>query len=93
MNENTKELVKMVVLIALVAVFFALVFVAVVGLCFGSQTLYNQAACTQYAQMNPAYQFRYNYLIGDCFVKYGDLWISTSLIRIVDGQISVSEAK
>jgi hypothetical protein len=82
MSENTKEAVKVVI-------FLALGFALLIGLCFGSGTLYRKVSCTQYAQMNPAYQFQYNYLIGDCFVKYGDLWISTSLIRIVDGQISV----
>lgn len=73
-------------------IFWVVLIVALaIGASLGAAYLLTDKGCDNYIAMNPDYQFRFDFWAGGCFIKYGDLWISTENIQLLNGEISISD--
>jgi len=50
-----------------------------------------KVGCNRYADMNPSYQFEYDFIAGGCFVKVGDIYVLTTNIQFINGSIDIKE--
>jgi hypothetical protein len=52
----------------------------------------SKSACSRYAALNSTHEFKFDYIMGGCYVNWNGVWVHASKIDMWNGTIQIETA-